>query len=80
MAARGRTHATASGGALLARFVQDGAVDYGTMTRVRRLVEVYLQRLADADPDVFRLRRSACFLSQRLQCHRHPPDFAALSR
>ncbi len=39
--------------ALLGRFVQDGAVDYHNMVRVRRLVEVYLQRLADTDPETF---------------------------
>ncbi len=39
--------------ALLGRFVQDGTVDYHNMVRVRRLVEVYLQRLADTDPETF---------------------------
>jgi hypothetical protein len=39
--------------ALLGRFVQDGSVDYATMRRVRRLVEVYLSRLAETDPEPF---------------------------
>lgn len=39
--------------ALLSRFVTDGTIDYGTMSRVRRLLEVYLQRLAGADPETF---------------------------
>jgi hypothetical protein len=39
--------------ALLGRFVRDGRVEYGTMLRVRRLVEVYLGRLAQQDPDGF---------------------------
>ncbi|HEY0607478.1 MAG TPA: DUF547 domain-containing protein [Herpetosiphonaceae bacterium] len=40
--------------ALLSRFTHiDGTIDYGTMVRVRRLVEVYLRRLADADPETF---------------------------
>ncbi|HEY0735459.1 MAG TPA: DUF547 domain-containing protein [Herpetosiphonaceae bacterium] len=40
--------------ALLSRFTHiDGTIDYGTMVRVRRLVEVYLRRLAEADPETF---------------------------
>lgn len=40
--------------ALLSRFAHiDGTIDYGTMVRVRRLLEIYLQRLADADPEAF---------------------------
>lgn len=39
--------------ALLSRFVQDGRIDYGGMVRVRRLVEVYLSRLAEHDPETF---------------------------
>lgn len=39
--------------ALLGRFVQDGAVEYSSMVRVRRLVEAYLHRLAELDPDSF---------------------------
>jgi hypothetical protein len=39
--------------ALLGRFVQDGTIDYGTMSRVRRLLEVYLHRLAESDPETF---------------------------
>lgn len=39
--------------ALLGRFVQDGAVEYGSMVRVRRLVEAYLHRLAELDPGSF---------------------------
>lgn len=39
--------------ALLSRFVDDGLVDYATLARVRRLVESYLQRLADTDPGSF---------------------------
>ncbi len=39
--------------ALLGRFVRDGRVEYATMLRVRRLVEVYLSRLAEQDPDAF---------------------------
>lgn len=39
--------------ALLSRFVQDGRVDYAGMVRVRRLVEVYLSRLAEHDPETF---------------------------
>ncbi len=38
---------------LLSRFVQNGTVEYSTMVRVRRLLEVYLQRLADIDPEAF---------------------------
>lgn len=40
--------------ALLSRFTHiDGTIDYGTMSRVRRLLEIYLTRLADADPETF---------------------------
>jgi hypothetical protein len=39
--------------ALLARFVHHSTIDYGTMSRVRRLLEVYLHRLAEADPEAF---------------------------
>lgn len=39
--------------ALLTRFVQHGRVDYRNMVRVRRLVEVYLSRLAHEHPDAF---------------------------
>jgi hypothetical protein len=39
--------------ALLGRFVQAGQVDYATMVRVRRLVEIYLGRLAEQDPERF---------------------------
>lgn len=39
--------------ALLSRFAQDGRVDYAGMVRVRRLVEVYLSRLAEHDPETF---------------------------
>lgn len=40
--------------ALLSRFAHiDGTIDYGTMVRVRRLLEIYLQRLAAADPETF---------------------------
>jgi hypothetical protein len=39
--------------ALLGRFVHNGNVEYATMRRVRRLVEVYLQRLAGANPETF---------------------------
>ncbi|HEX6291595.1 MAG TPA: DUF547 domain-containing protein [Herpetosiphonaceae bacterium] len=39
--------------ALLGRFVQNAAIDYATMRRVRRLVEVYLHRLAEDDPERF---------------------------
>lgn len=39
--------------ALLARFAQNGALDYGTMTRVRRLIEMYLHRLAESNPETF---------------------------
>lgn len=40
--------------ALLSRFTNiDGTIDYGTMARVRRLLEIYLQRLARADPETF---------------------------
>lgn len=39
--------------ALLGRFVRDGRVEYATMQRVRRLVEVYLSRLAEQNPDTF---------------------------
>jgi hypothetical protein len=39
--------------ALLGRFVQAGRVDYTTMRRVRRLVEMYLGRLASQDPESF---------------------------
>jgi len=49
--ARGERHREWS--ALLGRFVADGRVEYATMTRVRRLVEVYLSRLAEQDPDAF---------------------------
>lgn len=38
---------------LLGRFVQDGAIEYSTMVRVRRLLEVYLHRLAEIDPEAF---------------------------
>jgi hypothetical protein len=39
--------------ALLQRFVQNGTVDYPNFARVRRLVEVYLERIAQAEPDDF---------------------------
>jgi hypothetical protein len=39
--------------ALLGRFVANGGVEYATMRRVRRLVEVYLSRLAEHDPETF---------------------------
>lgn len=39
--------------ALLGRFVQHGRLDYQQLLRVRRLVEVYLSRLADHDPETF---------------------------
>lgn len=39
--------------ALLSRFVQQGGVDYSGMSRVRRLVEIYLSRLAHENPDAF---------------------------
>jgi hypothetical protein len=40
--------------ALLSRFVDDaGLVDYRTLVRVQRLMETYLERLADTDPDAF---------------------------
>ena len=39
--------------ALLGRFVQNGSVDYHNMVRVRRLVEVYLHRLVETDPESF---------------------------
>lgn len=39
--------------ALLGRFVRDGRVEYATMTRVRRLVEVYLTHLAEQTPDTW---------------------------
>lgn len=39
--------------ALLSRFVQNGAVDYSNFRRVLRLVEVYLSRLAETDPEAF---------------------------
>lgn len=39
--------------ALLGLFVANGLVDYGRMSRVRRLVEVYLHQLAEHDPDSF---------------------------
>lgn len=39
--------------ALLVRFVHDGAVDYATLRRVRRLLEAYLERLAEHDPERF---------------------------
>jgi hypothetical protein len=39
--------------ALLGRFVQHGVVDYPNFRRVRRLVEVYLSRLAETDPEAF---------------------------
>lgn len=39
--------------ALLARFVREDCIEYATMARVRRLVEVYLSRLAEQDPDTF---------------------------
>ena len=37
--------------ALVRRFVHDGAVDYATFRRVRRILRAYLQRIADARPD-----------------------------
>lgn len=41
-------------GALLSRFVDDaGLVEYRTLVRVQRLMETYLERLADTDPDAF---------------------------
>ncbi|WP_025745657.1 DUF547 domain-containing protein [Kallotenue papyrolyticum] len=39
--------------ALLLRFVRDGVVDYVTLRRVRRLLEAYLERLAEHDPERF---------------------------
>lgn len=39
--------------ALLERFVQNGLVEYVALVRVKRLIEAYLQRLADTDPDLF---------------------------
>ena len=39
--------------ALLGRFAQNGGVEYATMRRVRRLVEAYLSRLAENDPETF---------------------------
>jgi hypothetical protein len=39
--------------ALLGRFVQNGGVEYATMRRVCRLVEVYLSRLAETNPESF---------------------------
>jgi hypothetical protein len=39
--------------ALLLRFASGGAVDYVNFRRVRRLLEAYLSRLADADPEAF---------------------------
>lgn len=39
--------------ALLGRFVQPAGVDYGGLRRVQRLVEVYLSRLAAANPETF---------------------------
>lgn len=50
--AAGRFHQS-EWSALLGRFVQDGAVDYHNMARVRRLVEVYLHRLVETDPESF---------------------------
>jgi len=41
-------------GALLSRFVDDaGLAEYRTLVRVQRLMETYLERLADTDPDTF---------------------------
>ncbi|MBA3943762.1 MAG: DUF547 domain-containing protein [Herpetosiphonaceae bacterium] len=37
--------------ALLGRFVQGGEVDYAQFKRVRRILEAYLERVADARPD-----------------------------
>lgn len=39
--------------ALLTRFVQPDGIDYATMTRVLRLIEAYLSRLAEQDPATF---------------------------
>ncbi len=39
--------------ALLARFVQRGDVDYAQFKRVRRILEAYLERVADARPDTW---------------------------
>jgi hypothetical protein len=39
--------------ALLSRFAGDAGVDYQNFARVRRLVEVYLSRLAEIDPETF---------------------------
>lgn len=39
--------------ALLARFVTDGVVDYVNLRRVQRLLEAYLSRLAEVDPESF---------------------------
>lgn len=39
--------------ALLGRFVRDGRVEYDQLLRVRRLVEAYLSRLAEIDPETF---------------------------
>lgn len=39
--------------ALLRRFVHNGEVDYHTFSRVRRILEIYLDRVADARPDTW---------------------------
>lgn len=39
--------------ALLSRFVQPTGVDYANLKRVQRLVEEYLKRLAETDPETF---------------------------
>lgn len=40
-------------GALLERFVDDGTAEYSMLVRVRRLIEAYLQRMAQTDPEAF---------------------------
>lgn len=39
--------------ALIARFSFEGRIDYATFTRVRRILEVHLDRISEARPDLF---------------------------